>query len=256
MAVLALVALGAVFSYLVYREYESTLARERDRLLTHARVIDENLGQQLLGANAALTNVSNDVAALIARGQESQIVYRLQALDDAMPLVRTMLVSNASGTVVTASRAELIGADVSERAYFQLSKAHPARNRLYVSEPFKTRLNVFSVKLVKIWTDDKGQFGGVVAATLDPEYLQVLLRSVLYADATSSTLIHGNGQVFVSVPAIDTVKEPGHAAVDAFFTRHRDSGRRESIFTGTTSAVGDQRIAAYRTTPSRTASAN
>ncbi len=247
LAVMALVALGAVFSYLVYREYELTLSRERESLLTRARIIDENLGQQLIGANAALTNVSNDVAALIAAGQELQVVHRLKALDAAMPGVRTMLVTDAAGQVLAASRAELIGIDLNQRAYFQLSKAHPARDRLYVSEPFTTKLNVFSVSLVRIWTDDKGQFAGVVAATLDPEYFQVLLRSVLYADETRSTLIHGNGQVFVSVPATDSATVHGPVGGDSFFKLHRVSGNGESFFTGTTNALGDERMVAYRT---------
>ena len=248
LALLALAALGAVFSYLVYREYESTLARERDSLLTHARVIDENLSQQLEGANAALTNVCNDVGALIAQGQAVQIVNRLKALSDAMPGIRTMLVINADGTVVAASRPELMGVDLRQRPYFQWAKAHPVSGRLYVSEPFKTTLNVFSISLVKIWTDEKGQFAGMVTATLDPDYFQVVLRSVLYAEQTRSTVIHGNGQVFVSAPAIDIGKEPGHAAVDPLFRRHRDSENRESIFSGTTGAAGDERMVAYRTT--------
>ena len=248
LTVLLLAALGAAFAYLVYREYEATLSRERASLLTHVRVIDENLGQQLSGANAALTNLSGDMAALIAAGQERQIVNRLTALSDAMPGVRTMLAIDASGKVLAASRAELIGLDLSQRAYFQVSKTHPARDTLYVSEPFKTTLNVLSIDLVKIWTDDKGQFAGVVAATLDPEYFQVLLRSVLYADETRSTLMHGNGQVFMSMPATDMAKDPSPASVDAFFKLHRESGRRESIFPGTTNTLGDERIVAFRTT--------
>ncbi len=247
-AVLALVALGAVFSYLVYREYESTLARERDSLLTHARVIDENLGQQLLGANAALINVVKDVASLLAQGQEVQLVDRLKALSDAMPGVRTMLVVNASGTVIASSRPELLGVDLSQRAYFQQAKAHPVPEKLYLSEPLKTKLNVFTVNLFRIWTDEKAQFAGLVVATLDPDYFQVLLRSVLYADQTRSTVIYGNGQVFVGVPEIDIAGEPGHVAVDAFFQRHRAAGSRESIFTGTTGVAGEEWMAVYRTT--------
>ena len=247
-AVLALVALGAVFSYLVYREYESTLARERETLLTHARVIDENLSQQLLGANAALANVVRDVAAMVAQGQEVQMNDRLQALSDAMPGVRTMLVFNASGTTIASSRPELLGVDLSQRAYFQWAKAHPAPEKLYLSEPLKTKLNVFTVNLFKIWTDEKAQFAGLVVATLDPDYFQVLLRSVLYADQTRSTVIHGNGQVFVGVPEIDIDGESGHAAVDAFVQRHRAAGSRESIFTGTTGVAGEERMTVYRTT--------
>ena len=247
LAVLLLAALGAVFAYLVYREYELTLSRERDSLLAHARVIDENVGQQLLGANAALTNMRGDMSALIEAGQVQQIANRLKALADAMPGVRTMLAIDAAGKVFAASRAELVGLDLAQRAYFQVAKAKPVFDTLYVSEPFKTTLNVFSLNLVKVWMDDKGQFAGIVTATLDPEYFEVLLRSVLYADETRSSLMHGDGQVFMSLSATDIAKTPSPADVDAFFKLHRDSGLREGLFMGATNTSGEERIVAFRT---------
>ena len=69
----------------------------------------------------------------------------------------------------------------------------PAPETLHVSEPFKSVLDVFSLGLVKVWIDSTGKFGGIVSATLDPTYFEVLLRSVLSAKDAQSSLIHGNG---------------------------------------------------------------
>ncbi len=248
LAVLLLAALGAVFTYLVYREYESTLARERDSLLTHARLLDENLSQQLLSASAALTSIRDDMRELLEDGQVRQISNRLKAFTDAQPGVRTMLAIDAYGKVLAANRPELTGLDLSRRSYFQLVKAHPDPDSLYVSEPFKTTLNVFSLNLVKIWTDDKGQFAGIVTATLDPEYFEVLLRSVLYADGTRSSLIHGNGQVFMSLPADSVETQAGWAGVAAFSGLLRAGSGREGFFTGKENASGNERMVALRAT--------
>ena len=248
LAVLLLAALGAVFAYLVYREYESTLARERDSLLTHARLLDENLSQQLLSASAVLTSVRDDMPELLEDRQVGQISNRLKVLTDAQPGVRTMLAIDANGKVLAANRPELIGLDLSQRSYFQLAKARSDRDSLYVSEPFKTKLDVFSLNLMKIWTDDKGQFAGIVTATLDPEYFEVLLRSVLYADGTRSSLIHGDGQVFMSLPVGGVETQAGWAGVAAFSGVLRAGSGREGFFTGKGDASGDERMVALRAT--------
>lgn len=245
---LALAVLGATFGYLALREHDQTLSRERDRLLKQASVIDENLSQQLLGINAALINMRDDVAMLLATGQESQMTNRLKALSDAMPGVRTMIVIDAAGKVIATSRPEVLGLDLSQRAYFQNAKAHPALDTLYVSEPFLSVLKVFSMNVVKIWTTENGQFAGIVVATLDPEYFDVLLRSVLYADDTRSTLIYGNSRVFTGMPSSNIAKGTSLSKAGSFFRLHRDSGRSESFFTGSTYATGDERIVAFRTT--------
>jgi hypothetical protein len=198
--VLLLLAVGGVVAYLIYREHELTLARERIVLLTHAHVIDENLSQQLMGVNAALDAARDDMRVLVAVGREAQMAPRLRSLSDAMPGVRTMLVTDANGRIVASSRVEMIGLFIDERPYFQLAKAKPDRDRVFVSAPFQTMQNVSSISLVKVWTDQQGRFAGVVTATLEPDYFEVVLRSVLYASDVRSTLIHGDGQVFTGMP--------------------------------------------------------
>lgn len=243
-AVLALAALAALVSALLAYDRERTEQRENELMMLQARVIDENLGWQFIGMTAALDSVRTDMAALQAKGLRTR---RLKALTDAMPGVRTLLVTNADGVIIDSNWHDLIGRNVSERAYFRTAKSQPSLERLYVSEPFETLLKAYSLNVVKIWTDERGRFGGVISATLDPDYFQVLLQSVLYAPDMRSTMIHSGGLAFVSVPLGNPIAGINLRAPNSFFSRHMDSGQRASLLTGTTVFSGENRMAAYRT---------
>ncbi|KAB2895988.1 MAG: hypothetical protein F9K35_14875, partial [Burkholderiaceae bacterium] len=179
---LTLAVLAAVALLMAYHERELTLAREGERLLTQARVVDQNLSQQFKGVDAALTSVRDDMDFLRAEGLAQYGSRRLRALTEAMPGVRTMLVTDAQGNILAANRPNVVGMNTAQRGYFQVARAHPSMDSLYVSEPFETIFKVFSINLVKIWTDERGQFAGIITATLDPTYFQVLLTSVNYAE--------------------------------------------------------------------------
>ncbi len=248
LVVLALLAaLAVVMAYFLHNERGLALEREQSRLRASARVVDENLGQQLRGANAALVNVRDDTRQLNAEGELLRLTWRMQALADAMPGVRTMLIFDAQGIVVASSRPEVLGLDLSHRAYFQQAKAGGSPDTLYVSEPFTTALNVYSVNLVRVWKQADGSFGGIVTATLDPSYFEVLLRSVLYENDVRTTLIHHSGTVFMGVPAVNVGSNRNVARSASFFLQHRESGRIESMFIGPVLANAEERVVAMRT---------
>lgn len=244
---LMLAALGVVVAALVAYEYRRTLEREGELMMQQARVIDENLGQQLQGMDAALASVRDDMAALRVQGLGKAGSLRLKSLADAMPGVRTMLVTDAQGIVQAANRFDFIGADVSQRAYFRTARDQPLRERLYVSEPFETVLKIYSLNVVKIWTDEQGRFAGIVSATLDPDYFKVLLHSVLYAPDMRSLAAHGDGLVLLSAPTPDPPQGTRLNVPDSFFTRHMASGWHASLMNGRTVFSGEDRMAVYRT---------
>ncbi len=243
---LTLAVLGAVGTALAAYEHQRTLQREGELMMLQARVIDENLGQQLTGMVAALESAREKMATLPA-GKLSQVSERLKALTDAMPGVRTMLVTDAGGIIRASNWPNVVGKDVSQRGYFQRARAQPLPDRLYVSEPFETLLNVYSLNIVKVWTDEHGRFAGVISATLDPEYFQVLLHSVLYAPDMRSTLVHGNGMAFIAIPAGNRIAGTNLNFPDSLFSQHIGSGRHESLLSGYTHFSGEERMAAYRT---------
>ncbi|MFT3814076.1 MAG: diguanylate cyclase [Acidovorax sp.] len=246
LVVLALVALGVAVALLAAYERQRTLRREGDLMMLQARMIDENLGQQLAGMAAALDSVREKLPSAPA-SRLPQVSERLKALTDAMPGVRTMLVTDAQGTIRASNWPDVIGRDVRQRAYFQTARAQPALDRLYVSEPFETLLNVYSLNVVKIWTDEQGRFAGIISATLDPAYFQVLLHSVLYAPDMRSTVIHGGGMAFITIPAGNPIAGVNLRVPGSFFTRHLDGGQQASLLRGRTRFSGEERMAAYRT---------
>ena len=243
----ALAVGGFGLAALLYVERSQTLQRESDRLLHQVRIIDANLSQQLEGMNAAMLSVTTDADKLSAPEKSASASLRLSTLADAMPGVRTMQLTNAKGRVLASNRPEVVGFDASQRAYFLAAKDKTDSAALYVSAPFRTTLGVYSLNLVKIWGNDQGVFGGLVTATLDPEYIQVLLKSVLYAADMRATLVHGDGVAFLTTPRNDSVLGAQLAIPGTHFSEHMASGRAESVTQGLVTLTGQDRLIAFRT---------
>ena len=201
LAVCVLLALlGVVLIFALYRQHHIAEVQEKDRLQVQARVIDDNLMRQLEGANNALTAV-RDALEQPGRGDAATFDSgKLKLLRDVMPGVRTVAILDHRGIVVASSRPELLGTNSSKRDFFDTPRQRPDRAVLYVSTPFKSPLGPVVIAVGRVVTGAHGEFAGVVVATLDPEYFQVVLRSVLYAEDMRATLAHGDGEVFVSMP--------------------------------------------------------
>ena len=209
--------------------------------MTQARVIEMNLVGQIESALSVLRSIARQTA------EKKDIGHRLAELSDAMPGVRTLLVLDKNGKTIAANRPELIGRDFSGRDYYSVPKKQADHEKLFVSPPFKSALGRYVINLSVVISDKAGGFNGVVGVSLDPDYFNTLLKSVIYADNMWSVIIHGDGLLFMMEP--ETKAPPGKnlAVEDSFYTRHTDSGRSESILTGNSYLAGEQRIAALRT---------
>ncbi len=242
---LALLILAALIGDWLYAEHAQIGHLERDRLQVQARVIDENLGRQFEGVNAALAGVREDFPLWRSADMAAAASHRLKVLSNAMPGVRTLLILDAGGTVLASNRDELIGRNFSGREYFEVPRGHPDAAELYVSAPFKTVFGAYVIAVSRMVAGPNGAFAGVVTATLDPEYFDVLMRSVLYAPDMRAVLAHWDGKAFVSIPprmvGID-LAQPG-----SFFSRHRESGQSATLLTSTAVFSGQKRMMASRT---------
>jgi len=242
-----LILIAAVFAQALYRMRVSTETQEGDRLQVQARVVDDNLTRQFEGVKHALAGVRDELEQPGRGGEAAAASTRLKLLSSAMPGVRTMAVVDLDGTIVASSRAELLGTNVSQREVFDTPRRRPNRAVLYVSEPFKSSLGPWVVALSRVLTDTQGGFAGMVVATLDPEYFQVVLRSVLYAPDMRASLAHGDGKVFVNMPLNEQALGMSLARPGSMFTLHRQSGQPATLMTGKVLATGDVRMMAIRT---------
>ena len=244
--IVAMLTFAAVGVNEVYQERIGTETREQERLLAMTRVLQINIDENLASIDEVLVDLRKEVTAGPIRGDFNQ---RLKILAEAMPAVRTITIHNALGAIWAASRPETLAIkmDLSQRDYIKTPKQQPSVDLLYVSSPFRTATGVFSVGISKMIAGPRGEFAGVIVATLDPKYFYPLIDSVRYAPDMLVSVQHGDGIVFLMAPhERDSVIGANLAKPGSFFTQHRDSGQPATVFSGKTLATGDERMVAER----------
>jgi PAS domain S-box-containing protein len=243
-----LLVLGLSLVWTRHAARSELLAQQRIQLDAQSRAIGENLSRQLQGAWLALLGVREDFthhwpAAEVAERGAS----RLKALADAMPGVRTLSIVDAQGRVLASNRPGLVGMDVSGRDYFRTARARNDPAVALLSPPFRTALDVYAMNLSAVLTAHDGGFGGVVTATLDPEYFTVVLNSALYAPDMWSAIAHDDGTVALYVPPRPELLGTGLDRPGSMFRRHREAGNDSTVFEGRVLSTADERMIAQRT---------
>ncbi len=232
----------------IYLEHRHVETVEREQLLNQAKVIDQNMVRQFDSINRALTGIRGDVIQWekLKDGKERTARY-LKALAEAMPGVRTILITDAQGTITSSNRENIIGQNFKDRDYFKAPLRNPSSATLYISPPFTTSLGVYSMSVTKAIVDSAGHFSGVISATLAPDHFEVLMDSVRYSPEMWVSLVHGAGTIFMMVPERDAMAGKNIALHGTFFTRHAEGKQITSVFSGTTYATGESRMVALRT---------
>ncbi|MDO9602397.1 MAG: hypothetical protein Q7J02_08775, partial [Rhodocyclaceae bacterium] len=197
----ALLVLGGLVAYSLFDEHTAIGNREAERLAAQARVVHDNFGRQLFAINRALDNVRGELPVWREeKGGMALASRRLAAFTDALSGVRTLLILDAAGIVRASNRTELVDRNFSHRDYFKTARDKPHPDTLYVSPPFKSVLGPFIFNVTRVITGPRGEFAGIVTASIDPEEFKILLGSVLYAPDMWAAVAHGSGTLFMRLP--------------------------------------------------------
>lgn len=244
----ALMSLGGYLGYLQYQDYKHTEVQEREHLASQAAVIEKNVVPQLLLASRVIEGILNDLPAWRAKNDAFKHANRqLRLINDAMIGIRPLLVIQADGTVIASSNEKLVGMNFAYREYFQTALNDSDPKTLHVGAPFKTVLNDVAISLSRIISGPNEKFAGIVIVGLAPEYFSILLDSVRYVPDMRTSIAHGDGKLFLTLPQNSKTNGTDLARPGSFFTRHRESAQSANVFTGTTYATGDERMMALRT---------
>jgi PAS domain S-box-containing protein len=240
---LALLLLGTALGYSLVVSYRYIDQTERERLQGQASVIEDNLGRQIEAVDQALGTIQAALALADAGGTGSTRSRLLADLTRALPGVRTLAQFGPDGRVIAASQDGLLGASLAKEPRFRHAQAQPDTTVLQIAEPYLDARGVWTVALLRSLAGPAGEFAGIVEATLEPAYFNVLLGSVLYAPDMRAVLMHGNGRLFLNMPANQQtlgaqVDQPG-----SFFRRHRDGGASASLLRGPTLTGADSLVA-------------
>jgi hypothetical protein len=198
-----LIVIGAFAAYTQLAEYQRIAETEQERVNTQARIVEENLVQQLKGVTRALDGIRSEMPFWQQDNHWHLASQHLTAMSDAIPGVRTFVITDVNGTITAANRAQLIGQNFRYRDYFRIPHDQPDAQTLYVSPPFKTVFGVSAINVSRAILSAEGQFDGVVSATLSPEYFTILLNSILYAPDVKVLFSHGSDKLFLELPRAD-----------------------------------------------------
>lgn len=238
---------AAVIGTNLYQEYRLVHATEQERLLAQTRVMEQNLARQLDATHRTLRRLLAELPTSQRFDKASHLAARLVALEEAMPGVRTLVVVDAAGVIRLSNRPKLLGVDVSAREYFIAARRHRDPARLMLTHPYRTVLGVFAMNLVQVIPGPDGEFRGLIAATLEPDYFATLMNSVRYAPDMWSAIAHGDGPLFLMAPERRELVGVSLAKPGSFFTRHINAGLVETVFDGTVYTTGERRMMAQRT---------
>ena len=239
---------GGFLAFILARDSAQVNAVERDRLSVLRNVITNDLQENLQATNLALQQVIEDhLSTTGLQSSPPEVSRRLRALADAMRGIRAAVVLDARGIVMASSRADLIGQNFSHRDYFATVRDKPQRDMLYLSAPFKSVQNDLVVSLARMVPGPRGEFAGMVLATLAPEYFTSIFRPMVYAPDVWAFIDHSDGVKLMNFP-----EKPGINGINvnhegSFFRRHLNSGQPENLLTGDVYASGEHRLLALGT---------
>jgi diguanylate cyclase (GGDEF)-like protein len=244
-----LAVLAGVLAFSLYHERRTVEHSEEIRLGTQTKIIHDLLSSQFTSIHHAHQNLRRELRIAQVRGENPMpfVERRVQGFVEVIPGIRSMSLLDAGGTIIASSRPELVGKNFRERSYFQRPRKSPETDTLYLSPPYITALDIWSISLSSRVNGPRGEFAGVIVSTLNTEDLAQHLQSVLYAPDMWVRVSHGNGQLFLIFP--EQPKQLGRnlAVPGSLFQRHEESGKDGSYLTGRTLTTGDERAVFART---------
>jgi PAS domain S-box-containing protein len=246
-----LLLFAIIIGWDLYAEYKAVDTGERERLAAQSRVMNENLAQQLLSTSRLLDSIRSELPFLRAQRDGNALVdRRLQASAKITPGLRALFIFDATGFTVNCNRNELIGENFGGRDYFQVPRRIRNPDLLHVTAPFKSFSGAYTMTVSKVILDERGEFAGVAAATLEPNFFKTLLSSILYAEDMRAAVIHGDGKVIFRIPdpqgavGIDLAEKP---ETYSRYAHHMQSGGKTSIFSGVGGLTGEDRLTIFST---------
>lgn len=234
---------------MLFHQNEDILKREEDRLLTQAKILNDNLLNQINSIEQALlsTRVIIEKDGLSDKKSKDHVEEHLKTYVKVLPYLRAFVALDKNGEVIATSREDILGFNYSSREYFSNIKNNPSKGKLYVNRPYKTLLGAWTINLALMLSDEKGDFNGVIFAVFEPLQLMKTLESVFYANDMRSSIIHGDGTLFLMAPKKDEVLGIKINTENSFLYKHKLGNKLNSIYKGKTFIANDNRLVAFYT---------
>ncbi len=241
----ALLVLAALLAAWLVGQRTALLEEQGSQLRAKAEVVERNVARQLETAQAVLRQLSGVWGTWPETERAKLAADGLSRMAETQAGLRTLSLLDRQGRVLASSRPELLGRDFSDRAYFRQARDAADPGRAVLTPPFLTALGVYSMNLALPLRDAQGSFQGVVTATLDPDYFDLLLRTTNMSPDAFSGLVHASGTVAIVRPEDPRFEGRDVNLPGSLFRRHLDQGQDQSYFAAPLFLTGERHLIAY-----------
>ncbi len=243
----ALLTLAAMFAYQILQSHDSIERQELAHLANQATVSADILERHLAISDALLANLLSNPIKATDNNRYKESSSQIKKLVKSFPGTHILMTLDASGTIRAANQDELIGQNFAHRYYFSQAKLINDPDLRIVSPLFDTVLKVSTFTISRAIRDEAGNFAGVAVITLDVPFFSQLLSSTRYSADMWTMLVHGNGSLIMAFPEGKVIVREKLDVSGSFFSKHKESGKPLSLFTGKLLATGENRMVAMHT---------
>lgn len=187
--IVVILIVGVFLVRVSYDTYNQAQKAEYRLLDAHARYADLQVDKALDNVDHLLVTIDEQRSAHFALRGKTMDAAVLASHQHSLPEIGAVLITDATGKVLSATHPALTGRNVSGQAFFQ---AHLDRARLpglFISRPEATLLGTNAIMLSRPFFDEGHHFAGIIAATVDYRFFAEALRSINPEESASVTVV-------------------------------------------------------------------
>lgn len=248
-----IVLAGLAVAASIYHDYGKRVSDEFQFLESQATLAESKIGGVLrgleVGFNGLVADQESDPRLPAQAISQRQLVFLKE-----FPEIRTITATDETGRVVAAESiqtpqdlAAIRAFNISGREYFQYHRDAPAADfdHLHISRPFFGSSKRWIVVVSRAIRGKRGEFRGVVVATLKPTFFEPILTDILHNGIVDAAAVHNRqGDIIYRLP--DPEKHIGKNVKDgAAFQTYLNSNASITRFTGTVVTDGLNRILVF-----------
>ncbi len=237
----------AMTTWFAHEERQQVLESEYAILETHARIADSQLSGLLRHIRQVLRQVAAERAVLPRHALPDYTAMTLDQVKQELPEIRSIVILNAAGRAVTSLIPTLQGFDASQREYFTVHRDQILASNFHISSPFKSSFGDYSIVFSVAIRDDQQRFLGVVAAGVNYQFFDSVMRPIMASDrnADIAAILNPHGDLLHRTP--DPEKYVGvNAANAAHFQNYIKAQQPVHRSIGFARTDGIERLYVYR----------
>jgi PAS domain S-box-containing protein len=186
-ALAVLLTVGSTLGWVTSDEYLQAQESEFKLLEAHARNADAQVAEALNDVGELLNELATHNASQPIQG--SFLSSALERHKKDVPALGSLIVSNASGRIITSTNTALVRKNIAREAYFTAhlnSKSMPA---FFMSRPDSSLLGIPAVTFTLPIVDTEQHFLGIVGVTVGYKFFPAILQGVNPDDTESMSVI-------------------------------------------------------------------